>query len=176
MLADNALTTLDRMRLMLGLPDDIDEQTKEVVELLINRASSWIERQIGRHLGKHKYLQWYPADGQQELVVDEYPIVSVEYIKEEGRLVDPCRYDYSQTADIGMIWRDDGWLKAGYRRGLAYDIMFLKRTTSCRRTPQRKTLRRSRLTSKDCCGTWWSKPIRTYRTALWASHRSPSRT
>lgn len=127
MLASNALTTFDRMKLLLGLSGEIDEQTKELVELLINRASSWIERQIGRHLGKQKYLQWYPADGQQELVVDEYPIISVEYIKEEGCLVDPCRYDYSQTAEIGVIWRDDGWLKAGYRRGLAYDIIYLKR-------------------------------------------------
>ena len=51
MLADTALTTLDRMKLMLGLSDIEDERTDEIVTLLINRASSWIERQIGRHLG-----------------------------------------------------------------------------------------------------------------------------
>lgn len=44
MLADNALTTLDRMKLMLGLADIEDERTDEIITLLINRASSWIER------------------------------------------------------------------------------------------------------------------------------------
>ncbi len=127
MLAENALTTLERMKLMLGLPDVEDEKTDMVIELLINRASAWIERQIGRHLGKHAYLQWYDADGQQELVVDEYPIVKVEYVKEEGKLVDPSCYDYSQHGNVGVIYRDEGWLKAGYRKGLAYDIVAPKR-------------------------------------------------
>ena len=113
MLADNALTTLDRMKLMLGLSDIADERTDEIITLLINRASSWIERQIGRHLGKRSYHQFYDADGQQELVTLEYPIISVEYVKEGGREVDPKCYDYSQTAEIGVIYRDEGWLKAG---------------------------------------------------------------
>lgn len=127
MLAKNALTTLDRMKMMLGLPDTTDERTDTVVTLLINRASSWIERQIGRHLGKQSYRQWYDADGQQELATLEYPIIGVDYIKEEGRIVDHSRYDYSQTGDIGVIYRDEGWLKAGYRRGLAYDTIAPKK-------------------------------------------------
>ena len=127
MLAENALTTLERMKLMLGLSDIEDEKVNLIVELLINKASSWIERQTGRHLGKRSYHQWYDADGQQELVTVEYPIISVEYVKEEGRLVNPNRYDYSQTGDVGVIYRDEGWLKAGYRKGLAYDIVAPKR-------------------------------------------------
>lgn len=127
MLAESALTTLERMKLMLGLSDIEDEKVNLVVELLINKASSWIERQTGRHLGKRSYRQWYDADGQQELVTVEYPIISVEYVKEEGRLVNPNRYDYSQTGDVGVIYRDEGWLKAGYRKGLAYDIVAPKR-------------------------------------------------
>lgn len=123
MLANNALTTLERMKLMLGLSDIEDEKVDEMVTLLINRASSWIERMIGRHLGKHSYHQWYDADGQQELVTIEYPIISVEYVKEDGKLVDPSCYDYAQTANVGVIYRDKGWLRAGYRRGLAYDII-----------------------------------------------------
>lgn len=84
MLAENALTTLERMKMMLGLPDVTDERTDLIISLLINRASSWIERQTGRHLGKKVYRQWYDADGQQELVTDEYPIIEVEYVKEQG--------------------------------------------------------------------------------------------
>jgi hypothetical protein len=127
MLADNALTTLERMKLMLGLSDISDERVDEIITLLINKASSWIERQLGRHLGKQAYTQWYNADGQQELVTIEYPIVSVAYIKEEGAIVDPTHYDFSQTGNVGVIYRDDGWLKAGYRAGLAYDVVAIKR-------------------------------------------------
>ena len=112
---------------MLGLDDEADEKTDAMVELLINKASAWVERQIGRHLGKRQYHQWYDADGQQELVTEEYPIINVEFVKEEGRLVDPGSYDYVQTGKIGVIYRDEGWLKAGWRNGLANDIVASKR-------------------------------------------------
>ena len=127
MLAENALTTLDRMKLMLGLSDIEDERTNEMITLLINKASYWIEHQTGRHFGERYYRQWYDADGQQELVTLEYPIISVECIRENGREVDPSRYDYSQNGDVGVIYRDEGWLKAGYCRGLAYDIVAPKK-------------------------------------------------
>ena len=42
MLAENALTTIERMKLMLGLSDIDDEKVNLIVELLINKASSWI--------------------------------------------------------------------------------------------------------------------------------------
>ena len=127
MLANNALTTLDRMKLMLSLDDETDERTCTLVELLVNKASSWVEQQVGRPLGKNTYREFYEADGQQELVTLKYPIVSVDYVKEGGRLVPPELYDYGQTANIGVIYRDDGWLRAGYRRGLANDIIETKR-------------------------------------------------
>jgi hypothetical protein len=127
MLADNALTTLDRMKLMLGLTGIADEQTDAILTLLINRVSAWIERQTGRHLGKNSYVQKYDANGQQELVTIEYPVVAVEYIEEEGAVVDPSLYDFEQTGNVGVIYRDDGWLHAGYRAGLAYDIIAIKR-------------------------------------------------
>jgi len=127
MLANNALTTLDRMKLMLSLDDETDERTCTLVELLINKASSWVEQQVGRPLGKNTYREFYEADGQQELVTLKYPIVSVDYVKEAGRIVPPELYDYGQTANIGVIYRDDGWLRAGYRRGLANDIIETKR-------------------------------------------------
>ena len=127
MLANNALTTLDRMKLMLSLDDETDERTCTLVELLVNKASSWVEQQVGRPLGKNTYREFYEADGQQELVTLKYPIISVDYVKEAGRIVPPELYDYGQTANIGVIYRDDGWLRAGYRRGLANDIIETKR-------------------------------------------------
>lgn len=140
----NKETSLDRLKLMLGLPADSEipqeqleqmlgvtnteeERTDLIIEMLINKASSWIEHMIGRHLGKQSYHQWYDADGSQELVLIEYPIISIESIKENGKLVEPCRYDFGQTGHIGVVYRDEGWLKAGWRRGLAYDIVAPKR-------------------------------------------------
>ena len=134
MLANNALTTLDRMKLMLSLDDETDERTCTLVELLVNKASSWVEQQVGRPLGKNTYREFYEADGQQELVTLKYPIISVDYVKEAGRLVPPELYDYGQTANIGVIYRDDGWLRAGYRRGLANDIIESKRNIEVRYT------------------------------------------
>ena len=52
---------------MLTLAGAEDEQTDLIIELLINRASAWIERMTGRRLGKQSYRQWYDADGSQEL-------------------------------------------------------------------------------------------------------------
>lgn len=134
MLANNALTTLDRMKIMLSLDDETDERTCTLVELLVNKASSWVEQQVGRPLGKNTYREFYEADGQQELVTLKYPIISVDYVKEAGRLVPPELYDYGQTANIGVIYRDDGWLRAGYRRGLANDIIETKRNIEVRYT------------------------------------------
>ena len=127
MLAKNALTTVERMKLMLGLSNVVNEQMEEIIVLLINKASSWIERQVGRHLGLDTYIQKYEANGSQELVLLEYPIVSIEYIKENGSVVDPSLYDYSQGGNVGVVYRDDGWLKKGYHSGLANDIIALKR-------------------------------------------------
>ncbi len=134
MLAANALTTLERVKLMLGLSDVNDERINMILSLLIDKASAWVERQTGRHLGRDTYQQWYVADGQQELVTLEYPIIKVEFVKEDGRLVDPGLYDYGQTGNIGVIYRDDGWLKASYRRGLAYDSVATKRNIEVRYT------------------------------------------
>ncbi len=134
MLAANALTTLERVKLMLGLSDVNDERINMILSLLIDKASAWVERQTGRHLGRDTYQQWYVADGQQELVTLEYPIIEVEFVKEDGRLVDPRLYDYEQTGNIGVIYRDDGWLKASYRRGLAYDSVATKRNIEVRYT------------------------------------------
>ena len=167
MLANNALTTLDRMKLMLGLGDEIDEQTKAIVELLINKASSWIERQVGRHLGKSTYRQFYEADGRQELVLLEYPIINVKYVKEAGRVVDPALYDYGQTANIGVIYRDDGWLRDGYRRGLAHDIVETKRNIEVRYTagyvlPKDATEKDPQTLPADLEGLVWDMVAQAY--------------
>ena len=167
MLAENALTTLERMKLMLGLSDIEDEKTDMIIGMLVNRASSWIERQIGRHLGKQTSLQWYDADGQQELVTEEYPIIEVEYVKQDGDFVNPASYDYTQAGDIGVIYRDEGWLKAGWRRGLANDIVASKRIIEVKYTagyvlPKDATEENPQTLPADLEGLLWDIVSQTY--------------
>ena len=82
-LADNALTTLEDVKIMLGIaPDDVDEQRDAMLVNLINYASAWIERMTGRKLGRQQYTQRYVASGTQELVLLQWPIINVEYVKD----------------------------------------------------------------------------------------------
>lgn len=125
-LADNALTTLETMKTMLGIAaDDIDPQRDAIITNLINSVSAWVERMTGRKLGKHTYIQQYVASGTQELVLLQWPIVSVDYVKDTnaGGVIPPAEYDFNVTGDIGVLYKDDGWPLRGYRGGLAYDIV-----------------------------------------------------
>lgn len=167
MLAKNALTTLERMNMILGLPTPSDKQINAIVELFINRASAWVERQTGRRFGKQSYRQWCDADGQRELITREYPIISVEYIKEAGKIVDPDSYDYSQDGAIGVIYRDEGWLKAGYRRGLAYDSIDSRRAIEVKYTagyilPKDASQNESQALPADLEGLVWDMVARQY--------------
>lgn len=178
MLASNALTTVERVALLLDIPTkgkEKDERTIQIIELLINRTSAWIETQIGRHLGKDSYHQWYEANGQQELITLEYPIISVERIKEDGKLVDPRCYDFGQTGHIGVIYRADGWLKDGYRRGLAYDIVELKRNIEVWYTagyvlPKDANKRNPQTLPADLEGLVWDMIAQMYATLSNGSH------
>lgn len=124
-LAPNALTTLDTMKTMLGIPpEDEDAQRDAVITNLINQISAWVERMTGRNLGKQTYKQEYVASGAQELVLLQWPIVSVDYVKDKdtGDTIPATEYDYNTTGDIGVLYKDNGWPLRGYRGGLAYDI------------------------------------------------------
>lgn len=124
-LAPNALTTLADMKNMLGIsPDDEDEQRDTIIVMLINSVSAWIERMTGRNLGKQTYTQEYVASGAQELVLLQWPIISVEYVmdKKAGDVIPAREYDFNVTGEIGVLYKDNGWPLRGYRGGLAYDV------------------------------------------------------
>lgn len=125
-LAPNALTTLDAMKTMLGIaPDDSDPQRDAIIVNLINSVSAWVERMTGRHLGKTTYTQKYIASGAQELVLLQWPILSVEYVKDtsgNGGIIPESEYDFNVSGEVGVLYKDNGWPLRGYRGGLAYDI------------------------------------------------------
>jgi len=125
-LASNALTTLEAAKIMLGIADDdVDDQRDAMITNLINSVSSWIERMTGRNLGKQTYIQQYVASGAQELVLLQWPILSVDYVadKHTGLQIPASEYDYNVTGNIGVLYKDNGWPLRGYRSGLAHDIV-----------------------------------------------------
>lgn len=123
-LAKNALTTLEDAKTMLGIdPSDENEQRDAMLTNLINYASAWIERMTGRKLGRQQYTQRYVASGTQELVLLQWPIINVEYVKDtaDGSTIAPEEYDYTVDGEIGVLYKDNGWTFRGYVGGLAYD-------------------------------------------------------
>ena len=123
-LAPNAMTTLEDTMERLGISEEeADQAAKNNLVRLINAASAWIETITGRHFGKATYTDRYAGPGAQELVLREYPIRSVEYVKDTvtGGLIDPGTYDFSMSGDIGVLYRDMGWTFRGYPYGLAND-------------------------------------------------------
>ena len=66
-----------------------------------------------------------------------------------------------------MIYRDEGWLKAGYRRGLAYDIVAPKRIIEVKYTagyvlPKDATKRNPQTLPADLEGLLWDMVSQVY--------------
>lgn len=123
-LAPNALTTLETTKTMLGIaPDDTDPQRDAVITNLINSVSAWVERMTGRNLGKQTYVQKYVASGTQELVLLQWPIISVDYVRDSGDEIPANEYDSNVTGNVGVLYKDNGWPLRGYQGGLTYDII-----------------------------------------------------
>ena len=127
-LAPNALTTLEDMKTMLGI-DPADTASDPIIINLINSVSSWIQRMTGRNLLKQSYVQLYDAAGTQELVLLQWPIIAVDYVKntEDGYIIPATEYHFGEDDQIGVLYKDNGWPLRGYRGGLAYDITAYKR-------------------------------------------------
>lgn len=125
-----AMTTLEATMERLGIePEEADTAAKNNIIRLINSASAWVETITGRKFGKAEYLHRYTAPGTQELVLKQYPIRAVEYVKDtdNGTLFDPDSYDFTMTGDVGVLYRDAGWPFRGYIAGLANDYVSSRR-------------------------------------------------
>lgn len=120
-LRENALTTLDALKTSLGIdPAEEDAQRDATLVQLINAASAWLETQLGRKLGKNTYRQRYCGTGTQQLSLEQYPIVSVERITDTFTGETITDFDFNETGEIGVLFREDGWTYRGHIGGLAY--------------------------------------------------------
>ena len=106
----------------MGIPEE-DTGSDNVLLQLINQASASIERALGRKLRRSIYVERLKGTGTQYLMVENYPIVSVAFIKQAGVLIDPGLYDITVQGNAGVIYKDDGWTYYGYPQGLAGDLM-----------------------------------------------------
>lgn len=123
-LRENALTTLDALKTSLGIdPEEEDAQRDATLVQLINAASAWLETQLGRKLGKSTYRQKYCGTGTQMLSLEQYPIVSVERITDTFTGETITDFDFNETGEIGVLFREDGWTYRGHIGGLAYDYI-----------------------------------------------------
>jgi len=135
-LADNAMTTLEDMLEMLQIdPANAGAEVKNNIIRLINAASSWIENMLGRKLGRAGYVHHFSGSDAQELVLRQYPIRSVEYVRDDaGKEIPPDEYDFTMTGNIGVLYKDTGWAFKGYIKGLANDYAAAKRYLEVRYT------------------------------------------
>ena len=74
MLQANALTTLPALKAALGMSDE-DISSDSLLIQLINRASTSVERALGRKLRRSDYVERLKGTGSQYLLVEHYPIV-----------------------------------------------------------------------------------------------------
>lgn len=127
-LAANAMSTLELMKTMLSIPED-DNSYDDFLIILINYASAWIERMVGRRLALNPYVQDVEGSGQQSLVLRNFPIRIIDYIKdkENDSKLSPEAYSFREDGDIGVIYRDVGWTRRAFPTGLVPDYVYTRR-------------------------------------------------
>jgi len=107
------LTTVETLRSELGI---IGTAEDALLSKLIDQASAMIETYCNRCFAKQKYRETIPGYGNVYLALSVRPVVSVESVKEEGRVIT----DYSlDSPSSGLLYRRTGW---GWNPGIAWNI------------------------------------------------------
>lgn len=89
-LAENALTTLLAVKEYLKLDTTSDDG---LLETLINGASSIIEMYCNRNLKERVYTdQEYDGTGNQNIILEQYPVSIMSAVKIDDVLADPSEY------------------------------------------------------------------------------------
>lgn len=128
-LAPNAMSTLEILKAWLSIAED-DDSYDVFLTLLINYVSGWIERVTGRSFRLRRRTEDAAGSGRQELLLQEYPIRVIHSIrdKESGSAFAPEEYSLSGNhADIGVVYKDNGWLRRAYPTGLVPDFVLTRR-------------------------------------------------
>jgi len=109
MLANNALTTLEKAKSYLAIPSE-DVTQDDILTFFINSASTTIEKYCNRVFGLKTFNELLQGRGSSKLILDNYPIVTVAEV-----LIDDQSVDISGVkvlSDKGMIYRPGGGFPA----------------------------------------------------------------
>lgn len=109
MLANNALTTLEKAKAYLGISPD-DATADEFTTFTINSASTTIEKYCNRVFGLRTFNELLQGRGSSKLILDNYPIVTVAEVLIDDQPVDIT--GVKVLADKGMIYRPGGGFPA----------------------------------------------------------------
>lgn len=108
-----SLITAAQFKLYLG-PEYAGATNDSLFELLIDSVSEMFNRHIGGTLAKMTYTDaYFDGNGQESLILSNFPIVSVASIHEDGVLLtEGATADYVVDYAVGMIHRVGGrWLR-----------------------------------------------------------------
>lgn len=114
-LADNALTTLARLKQFNGIAEaDTSQDFK--LEFLINSASQEIENILGRKLKKSQYTEKVKGNNRLTIQVKNYPVLDIDSIKINGSTVIQSDYSFDES---GIIEGTRPWGASGLHYGIS---------------------------------------------------------
>lgn len=124
----NALTTLGALKISMGIGlEESDPQRDAALTQLINAASAWLETQLGRKLGRQTYTQLYAGTGTQRLVLEQYPVIRVQSIRDITTGAPVEDFCLLEDSEIGVLYRELGWTYRGHCGGLSGDYVAPRR-------------------------------------------------
>lgn len=127
-LRDNALTTLEAVKVAIGIDlAEEDAQRDAALVQLINAASAWLETKLGRKLGRQTYTENKVAPGTQRLTLEQYPIIGITSVTDTMSGAEVEGFDFSDEGEIGIVFRESGWTYRGHIGGLSYDFIAPRR-------------------------------------------------
>lgn len=81
----------------------------DLLNFLITKASKYIETYVGRNIEATDYIQLYSGDGENDLILDNYPVNSVSVLS-VGVDFDDKKYTTPLDATSFLIQKDPGIL------------------------------------------------------------------
>lgn len=132
-LAANALVTLEMAKEALGI--DLDDSSQDqVLIILINGISTWVENYLGYKLREDDRDETYQPCGRQKQLVRGRPITTVYEIQFAGETIPAQSYVWDEPGlgEYGILWRDAGWPYIDYIQGIAYEAVARSRNLHIR--------------------------------------------
>ena len=120
-LTERALTTLDNVKLFLGI--DVDDNSKdELLDEMINIISDSVQSFIDREFKNQNYIENINGNGRRIINVRHYPITLINEIKINDVVIDSSEFEITtDDAERGQIYRELGWNMKTTVVGLNFD-------------------------------------------------------